>query len=227
MTHQQRLVLLLFLFPLLCLSNQTDTHYLCKNDSECLNGGSCVEDNRNGVIYSACDCTPPWGGKYCGTSCALACLHDGICQASLAIDPGASPFVCRCRGNFQGDLCQTPYVTCPDRSQCENGGTCVLVDPPTGTYDCACPDNTSGYSCNVVSTSGILAGVEKDTGLSIGGIIGVVIASFVLVVGTYMCIAYLNRRRGYKLSEDMRRQTNAAFEMDDLSFGPDHEEEIL
>ena len=109
-----------------------------------------------------------------------------------------------------------------------NGGTCILADASTNTYACKCPINRTGYSCDRVSStsSGVLEGVQQDTGLSTPQIVGVVVASVMIVVGSYMCLSYLNRLKGYRKSADtMRRQTNAAFEMDDLSLGREHDNE--
>jgi hypothetical protein len=110
-----------------------------------------------------------------------------------------------------------------------NGGTCILGDVATNTYACECPIDEEGYSCDRIANvaSGVVGALEKDTGLSVGGIVGVVAASTIIVFGTFMTLIFLNKRRGYKISEaNMRKQTDAAFELDDMSVGSEREQII-
>ena len=108
-----------------------------------------------------------------------------------------------------------------------NGGACIIGDVATNTFACECPHNEEGYSCDRIAhvAPGIVGELEIDTGLSMGGIVGVVAASTAFVFGTFMALISLNKRKGYKISEaNMRRQTDAAFELDDMSLGSERDQ---
>jgi hypothetical protein len=96
---------------------------------------------------------------------ALAALIPAL--FSLSIIPG-------CSKQSEGDRCGTGTAvkdSAPDDTDCDDGLTCQLVDPTTGTYRCCNPTRLTNPRCapvTVVASSGG-AGGASNGGASNGG----------------------------------------------------------
>ena len=71
------------------------------------------------------------------------CSPNGICLQTSS----AQQYICQCRNNYTGVLCQTPLfsnnITNTNACQCLNGGTCL----PNGT--CSCTNRYQGKFCQL------------------------------------------------------------------------------
>jgi hypothetical protein len=195
----------------------SDGHFECSQDSDCHNGGTCVKsDSTEGELHNTesgseggyCKCkqgfmsNPDCAGDYC----PLVCKNGGTCR--LADGEDFSEPHCDCRTPWQGDLCEIPYVTCPDQTtKCINGAICEVAEADEGDdktlYNCVCnPNNPDSVFCqelqaaggsntsNAAGGGGDKISVEAKSLLIVGFIFAAIVAAFVAT------ISQRRRRRG-------------------------------
>ena len=108
----------------------------------CFNGGTC-NDLGNGAF--SCTCPAGTAGEVCQVDtdpCDPDPCANGTCESD-----GGDGFSCRCDLGFGGPLCDQEVDLC-DPNPCSNGGVCT--DSGLGTFSCACPEGTSGTTCDVI-----------------------------------------------------------------------------
>lgn len=128
----------------------------CQDDSDCNGGGTCQDDG-------VCDCTDGYSGDFCAF-CDVGFLRiNGICESTSGTN-GTN-------GGTNNDECEDGQVLlgeeCVD-DLCGDDpcgpGTCTMSDP--STYECSCPDGTTGDTCPDCDDETCVNGVcNQDTGL--------------------------------------------------------------
>lgn len=185
----------------------------CYRDEDCQYGGKCALADRFSE-FNRCNCKHGRGGAVCQHECPLTCQNNGACRTMLH---NSSAFECVCRGEYTGDLCEIPFVECPDHSLCLHGGACVLSTDLIQSYSCHCPPGFDGgpectLNPNHVQTT-VAEKLEQDAIrieflmlLAVGALGGAF--AFLMIVRT------CNERRGY------RSNINAMRDDMDYSFDP-------
>jgi len=108
----------------------------CRNNSACLNGGSCYNTENS----FGCDCPPEYTGNRCQTvvdHCTPNICNNGDCQSL----PGG--YVCTCKPGFTGTNCDTVVDHCTPNI-CNNGDCHSLP----GGYVCTCKPGFTGTNCD-------------------------------------------------------------------------------
>ncbi|XP_071103917.1 uncharacterized protein [Haliotis cracherodii] len=144
----------------------------CTMTCNCMNGASC---DRTGV----CQCAAGYKGTNCSQSCARGTWGDGcrqkcssLCAASCLADTG----VCRCQ-----------------MWTCQNGGTCGKDGR------CNCVLGWMGDNCMTGQGQNLRSSQNKfDFSLSLGQVIGIVIAFLILLVAAVIGMGFFMRRRTLK-----------------------------
>ncbi len=99
----------IFFFLLVFLRNDQTATAFCKDDSECLNGGSCVSPldfTEHPEVDSTCKCAPGFWGNECEKNCPFDCKNGGQCRLVKDEHGGIDQeFVCDCPQDFIGHLC--------------------------------------------------------------------------------------------------------------------------
>ena len=115
------------------------THYRCP--LKCGSHGRCVIYLNNEEIF--CRCDSGWSGNQCEQP--VNC--HGCGSNSLCLGSHYNRSICLCSIGTFGSRCLLEY-SCPD-DRCQNGGTCVMQYPHTGTmkYQCLCSEKFIGPSC--------------------------------------------------------------------------------
>jgi hypothetical protein len=180
----------------------------CQRDDDCQNGGTCTLADQFSD-FNKCSCKHGHGGIYCEELCPLRCENKGSCRTTL---DDTTQYECVCRGQYTGDLCQIPFVTCRDHTLCLHGGSCVVMDNITMTYGCHCPPGFDGgprCSLNpnhtqVTVVAEIEDGVQQLAPVSV---VGIVIGVVVLVLATMYFLRLYSNRRGYHRNVTSVRST--------------------
>lgn len=185
----------------------------CQRDEDCQNGGTCMLADGYSD-FNKCACTHGHGGIYCDQVCPLQCENTATCRTTL---DDTNQYECVCRGPYTGDLCEIPFVVCPDYTLCLHGGSCVVMDNITMTYGCDCPPGFDGslmcslnpnHTITTTTTTAIAAeiedGVQQLTPVSIAGIVIGVVA---IVSAILYAIRVFSKRRGYHRNVNIVKHT--------------------
>jgi hypothetical protein len=213
------LSLLIPYIPSSCVASdattQDDDSHACYRDEDCQYGGTCAPADRFSE-FNRCNCKRGRGGAFCEHSCPLTCQNNGACRTTLH---NSSAFECVCRGEYAGDLCEIPFVECPDHSLCLHGGACVLSTDLIQSYSCHCPPGFDGSAeCavnpnHVQTTVGVGEKLEEDAvrlEFVMILVVGALLGSFAFTMIVRSC----SERRGY------RSNINAMRDDMDYSFDP-------
>ncbi|XP_049772871.1 neurogenic locus notch homolog protein 1-like [Schistocerca cancellata] len=146
----------------------TGNCYPPHNESFCLNGGTCYQEEPGPDADRVCYCPANYYGPRCESSttllafqCPLAiasnfCYNGGTCyQADHGPD---TIYFCHCPEDYRGLRCEYGPDTsvnqtklCPpplNEGYCQNGGTCYQMDNGTNTfYFCECASGFTGPRC--------------------------------------------------------------------------------
>ncbi|XP_028402782.1 fibropellin-3-like [Dendronephthya gigantea] len=109
------------------------------DDSNCLNGGTCGDDNKE------CHCAPGYYHVDCSKK-HTSCTHDPCLNTGQCNYDASAGFTCTCASGFTGTYCETSGVTnACSNSPCGNGGTCNKDG--SGGYTCSCLSGYIGINC--------------------------------------------------------------------------------
>ena len=201
---------------------------VCERDDDCKNGATCEFAVENGKQTNYCLCPDRYGGLRCEDYCSLECLNGGICEFRVNSNdtdvlfrddgktPHANPNFCICEGKFEGKHCEIPYVTCPDWSRCQNGGTCELLSGSSERYGCKCPEGYSGEMCNIVPVeedpgTSILDELEQETHMSAVALFAVIVGSVGLVLSAVIWYRVTRSQRRQTIAHDLAKRGTTAF----------------
>ena len=204
---------------------------VCETNEDCANGGECQGSSSSssssptGVYWGAtCLCKPPYVGKFCNVKCPIVCENGGTCRFDQDDQETEDPFSCQCPPSHTGSLCQFTYTTCPDGTECLNGGKCVKEKPKpddenennNNNYKCNCPRGYEGFSCSVITPGAPIVSTSSSNDNSDRQryLISIVSCTIVFSMGALYLLRLATRRRGYKLSfQRMTSTTAGAFEV--------------
>lgn len=121
-------------------------------------GTACENGQRFDGTSSSCACNtdPNVGATFRGTTCQLPsqecggavwCVNGGTCKLQF----NSNVYACQCPNGTRGAHCDQDSVTatCPDKSQCQNGGSCQKLNNVENSYICRCPAGFVGNDCQV------------------------------------------------------------------------------
>lgn len=194
-----------YLIPMSYAMRALSSTSSCDRNEDCRNGGVCKFHADTGV--SMCECLERYFGPTCTRYCPLQCQNEGICrfkgddigfQHLHGQDMTADHYECKCRGDFTGKFCEAPFESCPDGSQCLNGGECTEVNGNSSSYKCTCPFGLDGDRCEgSEETRTYTKGPVTREPVSGGSIAGIIVA-LVAVAVVAVIIARRHRRKAHE-----------------------------
>jgi hypothetical protein len=211
-------VLLLLHVSTIVVVVANDDFFECYTDTDCQNDGKCIMDevedithtNDGGSFAGYCQCTMGYrthadcSGPYCPKECnnGGSCIVHSVEHDNTLL---STDYECECRNGWKGDMCEMPYVLCPDnQTQCINGATCQIADGDEDDvsieYRCVCTGgNQNNEFCAEIQEVENEAQRNDDQGsgdgLSKGGTASIVVVLCVgLVVASMVCFRSRTRR---------------------------------
>ena len=113
----------------------------CNRDEDCQNDGICSLASRFTEL-NVCSCMDDYVGTHCEDYCPLQCGNHGACRTK------EDSHACVCHGQWTGDSCEIPYLTCDDSTVCLHGGTCVALVLESSSTNTTYAAADAAYGCN-------------------------------------------------------------------------------